>query len=98
MAALDCLRRQAWPGNVRQLQNALWQAATMRRGALLEPPDFSFLEAGAPGDDGPIIPVGEHIRRTVAAHEGWLPFAEIARRLGVSRKYLWERRKEWKAG
>ena len=98
MAALGVLRRQPWPGNVRQLQNALWQAATMRRGALLEPPDFSFLEADVPAEDGPIVPVAEHIRRAVAAHEGKLSFAEIARRLGVSRKYLWERRKEWKAG
>ncbi|HKS15967.1 MAG TPA: sigma-54-dependent Fis family transcriptional regulator, partial [Planctomycetota bacterium] len=98
MAALGFLARQAWPGNVRQLQNALWQAATMRRGALLEPSDFSFLETAPSPTGGPIVPVADYIRNTVAAHEGKLPFAEIARRLGVSRKYLWERRKEWKAG
>jgi DNA-binding NtrC family response regulator len=79
---------------VRQLQNALWQAATMSRGPLLEPADFAFLDP-APPPGGPIVPVAEHIRQTVTAHAGRLPFAEIARRLGVSRKFLWERRKAW---
>jgi DNA-binding NtrC family response regulator len=95
IAALDFLRRQPWPGNVRQLQNALWQAATMSRGPLLEPADFAFLDPAPPPPGGPIVPVAEHIRQTVKAHAGRLPFAEIARRLGVSRKFLWERRKTW---
>jgi transcriptional regulator with GAF, ATPase, and Fis domain len=98
IAALEVLKAQAWPGNVRQLQNALWQGATMARGPLLEPGDFAFLESSPPAPDGPIVAVSDHIRRTVAAHEGRIPFAEIARRLGVSRKFLWLRRKEWRAG
>lgn len=95
IAALDHLRRQSWPGNVRQLQNALVQAATMSRGPLLEPADFTFLDSPLPSAAGAIVPVAEHIRRTVASHAGRLPFAEIARRLGVSRKFLWTRRKKW---
>jgi len=83
---------------VRQLQNALLQAATMSRGPLLEPADFAFLDASVPSGDGPIVSVADHIRRAVADHAGRLTFAEIARRLGVSRKFLWARRKEWKAG
>ena len=98
IAALEFLKRHPWPGNVRQLQNALWQGATMSRGPLLEPEDFAFLDAAPPAPGGPIVAIADHIRRTVAAHEGRLPFAEIARRLGVSRKFLWMRRKEWKAG
>ena len=97
MAAIEFLRGRPWPGNVRQLQNALCQAATMSRGPLLEPPDFSFLDDAPPVPGGPIVPVADHIRRTVTAHAGRIPFAEIARRLGVSRKFLWKRRKEWGA-
>ncbi|HTF56710.1 MAG TPA: sigma-54-dependent Fis family transcriptional regulator [Planctomycetota bacterium] len=95
LGALEFLRHLPWPGNVRQLQNALWQAATMSRGPLLEPPDFGFLDAPAPPVQGPILPVDEYLRRVVLAHAGRLTFAEIARRLGVSRKLLWERRKSW---
>jgi DNA-binding NtrC family response regulator len=98
LASLALLRRQPWPGNVRQLQNALLQAATMSRGPLLEPADFAFLDASVPSGDGPIVSVADHIRRAVSDHAGRLTFAEIARRLGVSRKFLWSRRKEWKAG
>jgi DNA-binding NtrC family response regulator len=95
LGALEFLRRLPWPGNVRQLQNALCQAATMSRGPLLEPTDFGFLDAPAPPGEGPIFPVDEYIRRVVLAHAGRLTFADIARRLGVSRKLLWERRKSW---
>ncbi len=95
IAAIDFLCRQPWPGNVRQLQNALWQAATMSRGPLLEPADFAFLESAPPPADGAIVPVAEHIRRAVTSHAGRLSFAEIARRLGVSRKFLWEKRRAW---
>jgi Nif-specific regulatory protein len=98
IAALEFLSRLPWPGNVRQLQNALWQAATMARGPLLEPGDFSFLAAEPSDERGPIVPVADHIRRTVSAHAGRIPFAEIARRLGVSRKFLWKRRKAWGIG
>ena len=98
IAALRMLRGLPWPGNVRQLQSALWQAATMSPGGFLEPRDFEFLRTGAT-DPGPdvVIPIDEYLRRVVQNHQGRLTFAEIARRLGVSRKLLWERRKLWAA-
>ena len=39
-AALDLLRRYDWPGNVRQLQNALFRAAVLCEGDALTPADF----------------------------------------------------------
>ncbi|MBI4564177.1 MAG: sigma-54-dependent Fis family transcriptional regulator [Planctomycetes bacterium] len=94
--AMHLLCRHDWPGNVRQLQNAVWQAASLARGDLLEPSDFDFLHAPpAPEPAGPILSIEEYIRRAVLAHEGRLTLAEIARRLGVSRKKLWQRRKRW---
>lgn len=38
--ALDLLRRYDWPGNVRQLQNALFRAAVLCEGDALTPADF----------------------------------------------------------
>ncbi len=46
-AALDLLRRYSWPGNVRQLQNALFRAAVLCEGEALVPEDFPQLEAQA---------------------------------------------------
>jgi DNA-binding NtrC family response regulator len=46
-AALDLLRRYSWPGNVRQLQNALFRAAVLCEGEALVPEDFPQLDEQA---------------------------------------------------
>jgi len=38
--ALDLLRSQAWPGNVRQLENAVFRAVGLADGPMLTPADF----------------------------------------------------------
>lgn len=43
------LQRQAWPGNVRQLYNALVQAAVLSEGELLEPCDLAEALSEVPG-------------------------------------------------
>ncbi|MDF0487578.1 sigma-54 dependent transcriptional regulator [Sphingomonas sp. H39-1-10] len=43
--ALDLLCRYDWPGNVRQLQNALFRAAVLCEGAALTPADFPQIAA-----------------------------------------------------
>jgi len=56
-AALDLLTSYDWPGNIRQLQNAVFRAVVMCEGEELEPADFpqitggvsSLGEEGAPG-------------------------------------------------
>ncbi|PKL49111.1 MAG: hypothetical protein CVV42_07185 [Candidatus Riflebacteria bacterium HGW-Riflebacteria-2] len=39
-AALEALQKQEWPGNIRQLKNALERAVVMSDGRVLEPADF----------------------------------------------------------
>jgi DNA-binding NtrC family response regulator len=53
--ALRFLREQPWPGNVRQLENAIEHAVVMARGESIMPtdfPSFSRDEAAASEDDG----------------------------------------------
>ena len=58
--ALDLLRRYDWPGNVRQLQNALFRAAVLCEGDALTPADFPQIAslgdrpAASTGGAGPL--------------------------------------------
>jgi DNA-binding NtrC family response regulator len=84
-----------WPGNVRELDNALERAAilcdtgriTAELLALDPPPGAEPVAPPASGES-----LEDYFRRFVRDHEGELSETELARRLGISRKALWERR------
>jgi PAS domain S-box-containing protein len=42
-SALDRLMAHSWPGNIRELENALERASLFSRGTVIEPEDLSFL-------------------------------------------------------
>ena len=101
-AALAALTRYAWPGNVRELRNAIERALIFHGSGPLAPvpPNAGSGADTLSGDDGVLIPFGvdfeEVERRYLAAmlervQEGEL--GELAARLGVSRKTLWEKRR-----
>ncbi len=50
-AALELLMAYDWPGNVRQLENAVYRAIVLADGAFLEPVDFPQIVAQANGRD-----------------------------------------------
>nr|AAY32960.1 putative regulatory protein [Sorangium cellulosum]CAI43928.1 putative two-component response regulator [Sorangium cellulosum] len=91
-----------WPGNVRELENAVHRAVVLAGGSAIErahlglddpprpPPPVSSasLRDGAPPSDS----LEGYFRRFVLEHQDELTETEIARRLGISRKALWERR------
>jgi len=106
MAELNAYR---WPGNVRELENAVERAvalaapdAVLTRELLLE--GLLRRKRRGPGDevaDGPLVALREvvresekiHIRRVLATSEGHR--AKAAQILGISRKNLWEKMKEY---
>jgi DNA-binding NtrC family response regulator len=98
-AALDAMKRYRWPGNVRELQHAIERAVILHESgpiteALLGLPASE--PAPAAGGNG----VAHHedpslegyLRRFVLSHQHELSETELAKRLGISRKTLWERR------
>jgi DNA-binding NtrC family response regulator len=96
-AALSALLEHRWPGNVRELVNALRRAASLAESDVLEPRDFAFLapKDGAAAPEPGILSLDEHIRATLLRFGDSHELQEIADRLGISRKTLWEKKKKW---
>jgi DNA-binding NtrC family response regulator len=90
------LRRHAWPGNARELENTIERGVALARGAHIELADL-LLEtepaAGAPNGAEPALAdwldqrAAERIREVLTA--SGKSRAEAARRLGVDRTTLW---------
>lgn len=95
--ALASLLEHRWPGNVRELVNALRRAASLAEGEVLEASDFAFLtpKNGAAEPPPGIASLDEHIRSTLLQFGESHGLQEIADRLGISRKTLWEKKKKW---
>jgi DNA-binding NtrC family response regulator len=80
---------------VRELANALERAAILAETGVITPEllaaDLPSNPAGS--DDASASPsLIEYFTRFVREHEGQLSETELAKKLGISRKALWERR------
>ncbi len=95
-----------WPGNVRELENAIERAVILCEGDTVlrehlgidePPPAHGLVNAAAPVVTAAAGPPEDpsleaYFRRFVLENQGHLGEAELAKRLGISRKTLWERR------
>ncbi|MGB0721033.1 MAG: sigma-54-dependent transcriptional regulator [Gammaproteobacteria bacterium] len=96
---LDTVLAYDWPGNVRELENAIERAVILCDGTRLST-DLLAIESSPPPaparDSDPASPASqsleEYFRHFVETHQGTLTETELAKRLGISRKALWERR------
>ncbi len=98
--AMDALKRHRWPGNIRELENAIERAVVLARGDLITQDDLRLphSEAEAPLPFEPGLPLKEIerriVERTLEEHDGNV--SATARALDVSRRWLHYRLKEWK--
>ena len=97
VAAIEAYR---WPGNVRELENAVERAAILAHGgeihAALLAIDASPREpdmAALPADGEDAVSLEGYFVRFVTEYQDQYTETELAGRLGISRKNLWERRK-----
>lgn len=90
-AALSAYR---WPGNVRELENALERAVILHDSGPIpaEALGLPDLPSEPADEEAAGESLEEYFVRFVKEHEEELTETEIARRLGISRKTLWERR------
>jgi len=103
--ALEAIQSQAWPGNVRQLENALARAAVAARGRPILPEHLDSPETGDPamGKDEPPIDLPLRailadverrvIGRVLANCDG--NRTRTAERLGISRRHLFDKLHEY---
>lgn len=101
--ALATMQVHAWPGNVRELENAIERAVILCDGTSITP-ELLGLEARAPAPasngEASDVPINVdeslegYFKRFVLQHQGSLSETELAKRLGISRKALWERRQK----
>jgi NtrC-family two-component system response regulator AlgB len=96
--ARNALRRYPWPGNIRELSNAIERAVILSRGNLIGLENLTVI---APPTD-PIPKLGDcvtlaaleeaHIRRVLASSKSLQETADI---LGIDQATLWRRRKQY---
>ena len=99
-AALAAIRLYDWPGNVRELENALERAVILCSGDVIEAallaidPTKSNTRTATPiPDDGDgQTSLEGYFVKFVLEHQDALTETELANKLGISRKSLWERR------
>jgi DNA-binding NtrC family response regulator len=98
-AALAAIQQYRWPGNVRELQNAAERAAILCDGGEIEPVHLGIPDAGAtPSTNASGTPgnaelsLDDYFRHFVISNQTSMTETELAQRLGISRKSLWERR------
>jgi DNA-binding NtrC family response regulator len=96
-ACLEDMRSYPWPGNVRELENAVQRAVILSDSAevetqllAIEPPKVPAAEA-AP-NPAPDQTIEDYFVSFVTAHQDTMTETELAEKLGISRKSLWERR------
>jgi DNA-binding NtrC family response regulator len=96
-AALQAIRAHPWPGNVRELEHAIERAVILAESeadALL--PKHLGLDAPPPASAPPgeeeDLSLVAYFRRFVLTHQDHMSESDLAAKLGISRKALWERR------
>ena len=98
---VEFLHRHAWPGNVRELQNVIERAIILADGNVLTVSDLEEMIAApprtrpAPTQGGAPLSIEEYTREVIALYQDRYGEAELAALLGIGRKALWVRRRQW---
>ena len=95
--ALVAIRRYQWPGNVRELENAIERAVILTTDNVVPaevlPIDYERPSLPVPApDNASQTSLEDYFVRFVVENEELFSETELAEKLGISRKSLWERR------
>ena len=110
-AALDTISAYPWPGNVRELENAIERAVVLSESDHIsaellavdfdDPQDADITGHSAAGrtrqpmDSADELSLEDYFQRFVLEHQDSMNETQLARKLGISRKCLWERRQRF---
>jgi DNA-binding NtrC family response regulator len=98
---IEFLHRHTWPGNVRELQNVIERAIILAESDVLTVSDLEEMIAApprvlpGPGQGGTPLSIEEYTKEVIALYQDRYGEAELAALLGIGRKALWVRRRQW---
>ncbi len=115
--AIQAITSYSWPGNVREMENAIQRAVILcedeseithdllaidfemikvQEKATIKPTNLASSETSLTGNDESAedLSLEDYFQRFVLEHQDTMSETELARKLGVSRKCLWERRQK----
>ncbi len=98
----EFLNNHHWPGNVRELENLIERAVILAEGDILTPRDLRDMMPAATSrkepetqDEFRPLSVEDYIREFILRYQDQYNEIELAKMLGVGRKALWTRRRNW---
>ncbi|HIK75964.1 MAG: sigma-54 dependent transcriptional regulator [Alcanivorax sp.] len=98
-AALAAMRAYSWPGNVRELENVIERAVILTEEDGIGPPQLGLNPNRTPQrvsraslDPSEDLSLEDYFTRFVLENQDSMTETELAQKLGISRKSLWERR------
>jgi DNA-binding NtrC family response regulator len=106
-SASQAIAKYPWPGNVRELENAIERAVVLAEDAVIgeellaietEKPRLTEIVAEAPIAASAAIEelsLEDYFQRFVVEHEDMMNETQLAKKLGITRKCLWERRQRF---
>lgn len=92
--ALSAIHDYHWPGNVRELKNSIERAVILADGNEITTELLGIETVDADGASTADLSLEDYFKHYVLAHQGTMTETELARKLGISRKTLWERRQK----
>jgi len=100
--ALEAMRGYSWPGNVRELENVIERAVILSEEEAIGPGQLGLNPDRAPQrttrasraslDPSEDLSLEDYFTRFVLENQDSMTETELANKLGISRKSLWERR------
>ena len=103
--ASKAIANYSWPGNVRELENSIERAVVLAESEEINEELFSFsnyeklpLTADEPEEthqSAEVLSLEDYFRHFVLDHQDSLNETQLAKKLGISRKSLWERRQKY---
>jgi len=104
--AVNAINDYHWPGNYRELRNTIERAVVLTQcdyltadQLVLESPKTTPTEAPVksetPSNDEPDMSLEDYFQHFVLDHQDHMSETELAKKLGISRKCLWERRQKY---
>lgn len=91
-SAIKALTAHDWPGNVRELENALERAVILAEAEVILPEHLALPSGDTSDTAQKTESLDDYFRRFVQENQLSMTETELAQRLGISRKALWERR------